>query len=248
MATCWEAFSFNKKVETLNEKSFLNYRTAIIKDSDSIDRVIGSEQTSSGAIMSVKRDAIPSVTPPAKRFHAASQETASSAESTSVDRMTTNRRVSLSPGPPILMATLSALGNVPKYSERQGVGKVVATFNPNNFEALPPNVATTRCRISYDFDTNAKASYRHLFTPLQERAKALDRHTMKLSEAMIQRYNLGTEKEGEVAPLESVGVPRQDVVCCIGRICSSVCTATLTILDTKSTIDLGQPLTIVYFV
>jgi DNA polymerase alpha subunit B len=55
-----------------------------------------------------------------------------------------------------------------------------------------------------------------MFTPLDERAKALDRQLVELGDAMVKQYGLGQE-----IPLEGVGVPRQEVICCIGRICNA---------------------------
>jgi hypothetical protein len=61
---------------------------------------------------------------------------------------------------------------------------------------------------------------------LDERAKALDRQLVELGDAMVKQYGLGQE-----IPLEGVGVPRQEVICCIGRICNAVRCASVTALS-----------------
>jgi hypothetical protein len=64
-----------------------------------------------------------------------------------------------------------------------------------------------------------------MFTPLEERAKALDQHLVDMGEVMVERYGLGKQDEDNetgIAGLEAVGVPRQDMVCCIGRVCNAV--------------------------
>ena len=235
MATCWEAFKFNKKnVTTLNESCFSAYRTALIKESDSIDEdVLADNDDETGAIMTRpattttgKRNDLPNVTPPAKRFHGVNtpgqQSTIDSATSS---RTSSGRRVSLSPGPPVVQQSAEK-SSLPKYSDRQAVGQVMATFNPNNLESASNTVnssSTPRCSVQFEnFETNVTTSYRHMFTTLDERAKALDHVLMELGEYMVDRYNLGDEEDANVAPLEAVGVPRQDKICCIGRICNSV--------------------------
>lgn len=231
IAECWEAYSLNKNVTVLNDHCFPAYRLALIKDSGS---AVPTQETSSGAVVSRPSSAskrktptsdgsLPSVTPPSKRFNVTFEDTTISA----VDSIASNRRVSLSPAPPgILQETRSS--SLPKYGERQGSGKVVATFNPNKLEATEPTATSKsipKCNVSTEFATNVQEPYRHMFTPLEERAKALDQHLVELGEEIVERYGLGKqdeENETGIAGLEAVGVPRQDMVCCIGRICNAV--------------------------
>ena len=75
-----------------------------------------------------------------------------------------------------------------------------------------------RCLISLDFPTNVTQAYRHMFTTLEERARILDDHLASMGEDIVDF--LGSEG---VAELEAVGVPRQELVTCVGRICNEVC-------------------------
>jgi hypothetical protein len=166
---------------------------------------------------------LPHVTPPAKRFHPAPDDSSSA--------LSQRGRVSLSPGPPLHLAaqsSASSLGTRIKYDDRKGVGQVVATYKPQN-ELTTPSItrssSSPKCSLDYlSFSTNVREPYRHMFTTLDERADALDQHLVERGEEMVDRYNLGAEEDGQgdVAPLEAVGVPRQETICCIGRICNAV--------------------------
>jgi hypothetical protein len=106
---------------------------------------------------------------------------------------------------------------------------VVASFNPSArtvapTSAIDTNTASTtklrqKCRISTKFETNALEAYRHWFTVLDDRALALDLQLQQHSEMFNEQYNFGSD---QIAALEVIGVPRQETVCCIGRICYAV--------------------------
>lgn len=225
MAECWEAFSLNRNLKDLDEHSFESYRKALIKEFGTGINGGSAEivTASSGAITSLgKRTPLPSVTPPAKRAHQASlQHQAQRTPATSSDQA---RRISYSPAPPGALGSATP-SNRPKYGDRDNAGKVIATYNPRNLDSLVlPNPGNHhRCKISYDFETNVTSRYRHLFSTIDDRSKALDRHLTQLGDAMIEKYGLGKEQENEngIAGLEGVGVPRQEKICCIGRICNS---------------------------
>lgn len=208
MAECWEAFSLNRNVNTLDEHSFTSYRQSLVKESE-----INAEPV--GAVTLSKRGALPSVTPPAKRAHTPSHHTPSA-----LDAVFSGRRVSLTPAPPQLSQTSNS--NLPKYGDRQNAGKVVTTFNPRNLESLAVKEHRRRCTVSYDFDTNVSKPYRHMFTTLEERANALERQLVEMEDELIQTLGLDTEGEMGLAPLEQVGVPRQEKITCIGRVCNAV--------------------------
>jgi hypothetical protein len=57
-----------------------------------------------------------------------------------------------------------------------------------------------------------------MFTTLEERAKILDDQLVTMGEEIMESC-LGGD---DVAELEAVGVPRQDKVTCVGRICNEV--------------------------
>jgi hypothetical protein len=232
IAECWEAFSLNKNLTALDDHNFAGYQLALSKDSDN-----SSFSMDTGAVVSrpnlgkrqsrspsnTDGESLPSVTPPSKRFNVTFDDSTYSA----VDAVASNRRVSLSPAPPGILSQ-TPISTLPKYGERKDVGKVVVTFNPNKLEAAESTSAISsapKCTVSTDFVTNVQEAYRHMFTPLEERAKVLDQHLVDMGEVMVERYGLGKQDEDNetgIAGLEAVGVPRQDMVCCIGRVCNAV--------------------------
>jgi hypothetical protein len=215
MAECWEAFSLNKKVTELSDHTFQAYRTQLVKDSE---LQVSPATPTGGAVQTrgVKRqsntmkDGLNMVTPPAKRTNAAASHASGIS---SIDSVTTNIQ-----SPKRGLASI----NLPKYSERTGVNKVVASYNPTNLLAVATSESVkTKCTISSTFETNAMKPYRHMFTTLEERAQALDDHLVQLGNEITKRYGI-SDGENDIAPLEAVNVPRQDKVCCIGRICNEV--------------------------
>ena len=243
IAECWECYSINKDVSELTDHSFPAFRLALIKDSDNVDMDVVKEM-GKGAVVSrpslgEKRQgvttaddgSIPSVTPPAKRSGVTFDKTpVASSGDWGGDRLSISRRISLSPAPPGALLD-SRTVKLPRYGERQAAGKVVSEFDPNKLDTsveLPSTTTAPRCTISQEFETNVKKRYRHMFTTLEERSKALDDHMVELGDVMVKRYGLGKHEDDEednetgIAGLENVGVPRQDKICCIGRICNEV--------------------------
>ena len=106
------------------------------------------------------------------------------------------------------------------YAERPNRGQSVLTVNPGlgdrgEFEASAVTPIGMRCRIrclEEDFD-NITDRYRYMYTTLEERARSLDRHLLKLQEQLCA---LASIPDGELHP---VGVPSQDTVWVCGRIC-----------------------------
>lgn len=140
-------------------------------------------------------------------------------------------RMSLSPEAPM---TEEETTKKPAFSERKDSGKVVASFNPKNLPVpVPQPVGTSlRCKVSFDeYETNVKSPYRHMFTTTEERSRQLDRMIQEKEELYSQRYEFGSENFAE---LEAVGVPRQETICCIGRICNAVCSDGLNIFSSHS--------------
>jgi hypothetical protein len=207
LATTWEAFSLNTKLSELTDLSFQAYRNAVIKDYDSA--VISRPGLG-------KRHGLPMVTPETKRVHLAPT---TDPQTSAVDAIApTSRRVSVSPNKDVSQEL--PVMKMPSYDERTGVGKVVVSYHPK--KVLPgEHVAASgkpRCLISVDFATNTTQAYRHMFTTLEERARILDDHLASMAEDIVEF--LGSEG---VAELEAVGVPRQEKVTCVGRICNEVC-------------------------
>jgi DNA polymerase alpha subunit B N-terminal len=212
MATCWEAFSLTKQVSELTSHTFEAYKTQVYKHSG----MIPLSSTSDGAIQSrnMKRQAS-MVTPPTAKRQATPNAKGSSSSVDSVaiknsDSPTTSAR----PAAPL-----------PKYDERAKVGQLVASFNPKDWPAI---VATSspidhRCFVRTDkFDnSNVAEPYRHMFTAISDRAQALENHLQKMGKNIIEKYGISDGENG-IAPLEQVNIPRQETVCCVGRICNEV--------------------------
>lgn len=211
LAEHWEAFSINKNVEELTDHTFQAYRAVVMKDADEDGAVV------SRAALGKRQGGVSMVTPPNKRL-AGNMKTPVSA----VDKVA--NRVSLSPNKVTPHGPTTPAVNLITYGERKNAGQVLVTFNPNDLPAsevtAEPSNTARRCTISSSFSTNVEKPYRHMFTTLEERAGALDGHLNKMGETMIERYEIG--KDNGIAALEAVGVPRQDQVCCIGRVCNEV--------------------------
>jgi hypothetical protein len=212
LAEQWEVFSINHgNADELTDHLFQAYRTEVMKDAEKNGAVVSRPALG-------KRQGDPSmVTPPNKRGAGANMKTPVSA----VDKVAANR-VSMSPNKVTPRGPTTAPVNIITYNERKNAGQVMVTFNPND---LPPISEATdskaqKCVVSCSFDTNVTKPYRHMFTTLEERANALDNHLNKMGEKMVERYEIG--KDDGIAAFEAVGVPRQDEVCCIGRICNEV--------------------------
>lgn len=105
------------------------------------------------------------------------------------------------------------------YGKRSNSGQVVQSHNVNlgmrgDFVDSDLRPIGMRCRITCntdDFD-NVQQRYRFMFTTLEERAKALDRHLLHLQSEMCTLNNI------DEATLQPVGVPSQDMVWVCGRI------------------------------
>lgn len=240
MADCWEAHSLNKNLSSLNEHSYPGFHSLIVKDLDY------NKTSSTSAVTHVprpKRDnssqsssSSALVTPAhTKRY----QQQSNSASSEADRNDSGHRRISLSPGE---MATTNPSPFAPQppvYDERKNSGEVIFTFNPSKLaqRKIPEASHGPRCRILhgdpgdendavFSKSPNVTAPYRHYFTVLDERALALDRQLQATQDLFVERYNFGSSSMEEdhhaSTSLEAVGVPRQEKICCIGRICNSV--------------------------
>jgi hypothetical protein len=152
----------------------------------------------------------------------------------------------------------------PKYEERTHVGQIVASYSGPAFDSATTTTITSnnnsnknRCGASSSMTllstkkvgtNNILQPYRHMFTTLEDRAKALEKQLVEHGRAIMedqyklqqqqQQNNINAPKElGEnniddnnsnkdtdsaflVAPYEEVNVPRQDKVMVVGRICN----------------------------
>lgn len=208
MATCWEAFSFNKNIKKLNKHTFPAYRSFVINDKHSVAELPN--------LRGIKPPSLASVTSDAKRFPASGTRGTARNVQASVSKRS---------GPFVNDLPAREEPNRSKCFDRRDAGKVVAAYNPHNLEAVVSRTTTSpRICLSFEFQTNVHESYRHMFTTLNDRANALDRHLVEQGEYLTHCHNLASREDGggqDVVPLEGVGVPRQDKVCCIGRICNA---------------------------
>lgn len=210
LAESWEAFSLNKDVSELTDRTYQAYRNAVCKNAEVDEAAVVSRS----AMGKRQTSATPLVTPPAKRL--LGRDTPKSA----VDAIaSSSAKVSMSP------KQVTPTPNLPSYEDRKNAGKVLVTLNPHNLDPMDEITSEDnkpRCVVSSDAfaTTNIQDPYRHMFTTLEERATALDGHLLSLGEDMVEKFEIGKEGNDAIAPLEAVGVPRQDKVCCVGRICN----------------------------
>jgi hypothetical protein len=195
LAEIWEAYSLTKNVQMLDAHSFAAFRLKVMNNAD--------VRMNDSAVKVVSM-----VTPHANHKFG--------------DPM---RRVSLSPAAPQFAPTTSSSSTLlSSYSERKDAGKVLcqrdATLRSSSMDV--PQTIVPKCRISTELfqSSNVPGPYRHWYTVLDDRSAALDRQYHAHVDAMSSLYPFGTE--GQLAALEEVGVPRQETVCCIGRIVNVV--------------------------
>lgn len=245
MATCWEAFSLTKKVSELTSHTFEAYKTQVYKHSENAPPSVVTSSNSSdhgGAIQSrnVKRQASTVTPPSAKRQQQTPPKNSKGAAgSSSVDSVALN--TSESPSPAAASRPKTPGPPLPKYEERTKVGQVAASFNPKEWPAIAAPTTTgagkQRCVIeAKDLFGNAATTittsnnitepYRHMFTAISERAQALEEHLQSMGQQIIDKYGISDGENG-IAPLEQVNIPRQETVCCVGRICNEVRTMIL---------------------
>lgn len=222
MATCWEAFSLTKKVSELSSHTFEAYKTQVYKHSEVVPP--SAVTSDGGAVQSrnVKRQAS-TVTPPSAKRQQTPNSKGSSTASSSVDSVAIPSSGSPSAATRIIKKEAPPL---PKYEERNRAGTVAATFNPKEWPTIAPTTTSTgkhRCLIdTEDFSThNITEPYRHMFTAISDRAQALEEQLQSMGQTIVDKYGISHGENG-IAPLEQVNIPRQEAVCCVGRICNEV--------------------------
>ena len=106
------------------------------------------------------------------------------------------------------------------WAERSDVGKVVVKFNTElgrreEFRPSDKKPLGIRCAVEMrddDFD-NVKERYRYMFTTLDERSRAPEKHMMAMQDSMCALANISPDD------LMPVGIPSQESVWVCGRIC-----------------------------
>jgi hypothetical protein len=221
IADCWAAFSINKNLDHLDVRNFESFRLHVVKN---YEGTYGSVAPGAVVTRSIKRPVsetiVPSVTPPPKKIGTHTTTTTNN----------TSRRISVSPDTKTPLSIPSAV-KLPDYGDRRDRGKTIFTFNPENLQrvACSKQRQNPKCYIEYhQFETNVKEKTRHMFTTMNERAIALDRHLVELGDAIVDKFHLGREVDGtnetyaDVVPIEAVFESRQGKICCLGRICNAV--------------------------
>ena len=220
LAEAWEAHSLTKNVNVLDDVSFAAYRSSLSAlAGDNNNRVVGTS--------SAKRKAGPSSVSPTpnktkvKRENEQQQQLATPSSSTPA-------------GENILITPTKT----PTYKERTNQGAVVSTYNPHN---LPTAVSSSNddshiaASIQYHpSSSHPTKSYRHMFTPLEARAQVLEERLATMTEKIQSAHSDGgdvlVKQEADAADTNDtdsstwapVGIPRQNTVRCVGRICNEV--------------------------
>lgn len=218
LAEAWEAHSLTKNVNVLDDVSFAAYRSSLSAlAGDNNNRVVGTS--------SAKRKAGPSSVSPTpnktkvKRENEQQQQLATPSSSTPA-------------GENILITPTKT----PTYKERTNQGAVVSTYNPHN---LPTAVSSSNddshiaASIQYHpSSSHPTKSYRHMFTPLEARAQVLEERLATMTEKIQSAHSDGgdvlVKQEADAADTNDtdsstwapVGIPRQNTVRCVGRICN----------------------------
>jgi len=178
----------------------------------------------------------------------------------SVDRVAIDTSNSPSPvrsGLSLSTAVMTTKGKqlvLPKYEERTKVGLVISSYPGNRSGNSSSNTQNGRRRcvittmagkttstgteenVNEEEGThnvtrfNITKPYRHMFTTMDDRAIALEKHLVQMKDAIVKdignerKEDSNEEKDNEKdegpAPFEEVNVPRQDPSTGIGRVCN----------------------------
>ena len=113
-----------------------------------------------------------------------------------------------------------ATGTQEDYRDRRDSGKVLVRSNPalgvrGDFEPSDKKPLGLRCAVEMNDDDfeNKNERYRFMFTTLEERARAFEKHMMTMQAAMCELASIAPDN------LTPVGVPSQDAVWVCGRVC-----------------------------
>lgn len=105
------------------------------------------------------------------------------------------------------------------FAERKGRNEMTKEVNPDlgvrgDYEPSESKPIGLRCKIGLNDEDffNVPLRYRYMFTPPDERAFNLDKHTVAMQDYMIKKAQIDPD---EVVP---VGLPSPDEVWCCGRI------------------------------
>ncbi len=193
----WETYSVNHQVTALTSSSFPGFDHEMSKSKIESKMKVGAVVSRNRVAYSDEEDTHGFVTPsPKKRTRMDEKQHSREGRD--------SREVELH----------SVVG--PSYSHRQGSGAVVATFSNLTLANTSPLSEPTISKVdSSAFSSwNISSDFRYGYTSLKERAAALDYQLCKLSSQIVLN-RLPPE-----AIVEPVGVPQQQPVYCIGRVCN----------------------------
>lgn len=124
------------------------------------------------------------------------------------------------------------------YKDRADSGKVLVKMNESlgsrgDFEPSTRNSLGMRCKLETDEDdfSNVPERYRYMFTTLEERSRAFEKHFKTMQDAMCELASISPED------LIPVGIPSQDPFWVCGRVC---CDSTEGKLNDKSVLLEGS--------
>jgi hypothetical protein len=124
----------------------------------------------------------------------------------------------------------------PTYQERTNQGEVVSTYNPHDLPTAASSNNGSHIAASIQYhpsSTHPTKSYRHMFTPLEARAQVLEERLATMTEQIQSAHSDGDDvvkqeveaaaaTDGDSSTWAPVGIPRQNTVRCVGRICNEV--------------------------
>ena len=223
LAEAWEAHSLTKNVSVLDDVSFAAYRSSLAGlAGDNNNRVVGTS--------SAKRKASPSSVTPTPNKTKVKREQLATPSSSTPAAASASKNILVTPT------------KTPTYQERTSRGEVVSTYNPHGLPtAVSSNDSHIAASIQYHpSSSHPTKSYRHMFTPLEARAQVLEERLTMMSEqiqeahsesddAVVKQENNLDADAAESSIWTPVGIPRQNTVRCVGRICNEV-----NILDRRS--------------
>ena len=220
LAEAWEAHSLTKNVTVLDDVSFAAYRSSLSAVAgENNNRVVGTS--------SAKRKAAPSnVTPTPNK-------TKVKRENEQQQQLATPSSSSTPAGKNILITPTKT----PTYKERTNQGALVSTYNPHNLPSAVSSGNDGHIAASIQYHpaaSHATKSYRHMFTSLEARAQVLEDRLATMTEQIQKAYGDSDDivvkqepdafaaNENDSSTWAPVGIPRQNTVRCVGRICNEV--------------------------
>jgi hypothetical protein len=218
LAEAWEAHSLTKNVSVLDDVSFAAYRSSLSGlAGENNNRVVGTS--------SAKRKAGPSsVTPTPNKTKIKRENEQQPQLATPSSSTPAGKNILITPT------------KTPTYQERTNQGAVVSTYNPHDLPTAASSSNSSHIAASIQYHPSSShptKSYRHMFTPLEARAQVLEERLATMTEQIQAAHSDGDDvvkQEAEAAATSDadsstwapVGIPMQNTVRCVGRICNEV--------------------------